>query len=138
MLVRPFVAVDLDGFEGMHQPNEAVLDQIDSNTLSIVERDTGQVLAIVGYNLWWEGVGSVWAHLSIDCKGKGIRFIRAVRRSIDIAFKKGNLRKMITMIFESDHEAVRWSKPTGWTLEGILEGASPDGSNLRLYSINRG
>ena len=95
-------------------------------------------IAVVGFKLWWPEVASVWAHISVEAEGKGISFVRAMRRAIDTTFENCSLRKMITMIYSSDEEAMKWGPIVGWTLEGYLFKASPDGSDLAIFGITRG
>ncbi len=136
MEVRYFIDSDLVGFVGKHSPNSDIVPQIDENTLTILH--DGVPIAVIGFKYWWPNVASVWAHISVLAEGKGIAFVRAMKRAIKFTFEENDLRKMITMIYSSDKEAMKWGPVVGWTMEGYLTKASPDGSDLAIFTITRG
>ena len=79
-------------------------------------------------------IGNLWAVVSDDARGHGIKMIKFARAVIDHALKEKGFARIQSIVREDKPEYYRFSQAVGLEAEGLMKKAAPDGGNLYLFA----
>lgn len=97
----------------------------------------GNVVAVVGVILLWNGVGEGWAMTSDLVPRVAKSFHRAVLVGLNRIWNEYNLHRVQLVVHDRNIVSQRWVKRMGFEFEGILIKYGPDGSNYYRYARTR-
>ena len=139
MIFRQATQEDLDfvrqnPFEGAVK-NYPYLEIPDDNTYTVIYE--GQIVAVGGLQVKWEGVGLLWLMLTQDSKKHGIHGVRALQAigdKMDYLVEKNKLWRAEAVIRTDFGQAVKMIEFFGFKCECIMRQYMPDKSDAYLYS----
>ena len=99
----------------------------------VIEMD-GEVVAMFGLAMRWQGVADVWAVVTDGARGHGCQLTREARKLVDrYAFELG-LWRMSALVHEGVPEYQRWICLLGFEPEGREHMGAPDGADFIRYT----
>ncbi len=97
----------------------------------------GKIVACIGLQPEYDGVGNLWAYISDDARGHGREMFRAGARFINGMFEMGYHR--IQCVIRKDRpEYARWIRLFGFKEEGCLIQATTDRKDVFIYAKVKG
>lgn len=93
----------------------------------------GEVLAVLGLVVRWDGVADVWAVIGDGARGRGVALTRAARRLLRRFASELRLRRVGASVQASRDEYCRWIELLGFECEGVEARAAPDGGDVFRY-----
>ena len=115
--------------------NYPYLEVPDDNTYTVIYE--GQIVAVGGLQVKWEGVGLLWLMLTRDSKKHGIHGLRALQAigdKMDYLIEENKLWRAEAVIRVDFLAAIRMIKFFGFQREGTMRQYMPDKSDAYLYS----
>lgn len=91
-------------------------------------------IAAIGAWPGWKGVASMWAVLTEEMRSKPITLCKGARHWIEHIAAREHLHRMQALIQPEHDAAIRWIHWLGFNREGLMERASPRGTDLWLYA----
>jgi hypothetical protein len=82
----------------------------------------------------WHGVAVVWALLTDELIARPVTLSRGARHWIEYVVAREGIHRVQTTIQPGHDAALRWARWLGFEREGLMERASPQGSDLWLYA----
>ena len=91
-------------------------------------------LGVVGAWPAWNGVAIVWALLTDEIIDRPLSLCKGAHRWMDYIVKRENIHRLQTLVQPEHDAAQRWAHWLGFQREGLMERASPQGTDLWLYA----
>lgn len=137
MEIRPSTQIDIDhvqahpydatvkGYPVIHAPNENCWTYL-------VE---GNIWAVGGYVVLFEGVGEIWVILIEDFLSivSATTAIRTIRNQVAGFILEGNLRRIQARVRVDFPEAIKMIESLGFKREGLLKEYAPDKKDMYIY-----
>lgn len=123
---------EMRDYEQMNLPTKN-LEAIVSNYVAdaLIDKN-GDIMAIVGFYIMWEGVADVFAIPSKNVNAK-VSYVLHVRRELDRIMIEYNLRRLQTFSLDDD-QTNRWMEILGFKKEGTLEKFSSKGDDYNVWA----
>jgi len=96
--------------------------------------EEGNVLLSFGILPSSETVGNLWAFISDDARGHGIKMIKFGRAVVEHGLTEKGFRRIQSIVRADRPEYQRFTEALGFTKEGLMRKAAPNGDDLWLYS----
>lgn len=110
--------------------------QATNDTYSLVnEKD--EVVAVMGFILFHEGVGAVWAVISDDARGHGIAVTRYAKTLLKRWINDYGLFRVQALVRVDRPEYKRWIKLLGFDYESTMRKVTPDRRDMECYALVR-
>jgi len=118
-------------------PSPNWLEEMEAVTSGLVSYESdGQLLAVSGYQLMWDGVAGALAMVDrAEASGHGKALAAAVRATIKLQMARDGLRRVQACGYASDREALVFLRACGYRVESIMRKAAPDGGDLIMSVI---
>lgn len=113
--------------------NYPVLTVPDKDCYTVIFQ--GEIVAVGGVTVLWEGVGEVWLMLTADCRKKeffGIIALTAIQAKMEEITK--NLWRVQAIIRTDFPEAIKMIEFFGFEREGLLKQYCPDKGDIYMYA----
>ncbi len=107
----------------------------DENTITTIYE--GNIVAVGGLQVRWEGVGLLWLMLTADCKKHGFYGVvayDAIKEKTDYLIKKNNIWRAESNIRVDFPQAINMIESLGFKRECLMEQFCPDHGDSYLYS----
>ncbi len=121
-------------FEGAVK-NYPYMEVPDENTYTVIYE--GQIVAVGGLQVKWEGVGMFWLILTADSKKFGIHGLRAlfaIREKVAELIEKNNLHRAEAAVRVDFSRAIAMIESLGFEREGLMKQYYPDKTDSWLYA----
>jgi hypothetical protein len=96
--------------------------------------ENGDALGVIGAWPAWGGVAVVWAVLSDELIARPMTLCKGARHWIEYLAEREGIHRLQTMIEPGKDGSLRWIRWLGFEREGLMERASPRGTDLWLYA----
>ena len=100
-------------------PSQAILHK--ENGIGFTIKKNEQIIMCIGADVLWNGVGEVWALISVHYRPLMFTMQRIVKEIIESFFKVHGLHRLQSPIPESNGESVRYAESFGFVREGVLK-----------------
>lgn len=121
-------------FEGAVK-NYPYMQVPDNNCYTVIFE--GQIVAVGGMIVLWEGVGELWLMLTAECRKNGIFGVialSAIRDKVEELIENNNIRRAQSMIRTDFPQAIKMIESFGFRREGLLEQYCPDKGDVYIYA----
>lgn len=102
--------------------------------MTISNRKTGEVIAIVGYIEGHPGTGTVYIAGTDSINDYPVEFTRLLKTYQDLIMRKGHLHRLSSEVRSDKSSWVRWAKLCGWQIEGLMKHYYSDASDAILMA----
>ena len=96
--------------------------------------ENGNPLGALGAWPAWCGVAVVWAVLSDELIARPTALCKGARHWIEYIAEREGIHRLQTMLEPGKDGSLRWIRWLGFEREGLMERASPEGTDLWLYA----
>lgn len=139
MEFRPATQEDLEfvrqnPFEGAIK-NYPYMEVPSENTYAAIYE--GELVAVGGLQVRWEGVGMLWLMLTEKCKKDGLRDLRvlyAIKDKVDFLLEKNNIWRAEAYVRTDFPKAIKMIEHLGFKRECKMEKHCPDKGDSYLYA----
>lgn len=97
----------------------------------------GEIVAVGGLLVHWEGVGELWLLLTDHCRKDGIygvMALTAIWNTIKRLIKDNNIRRAQCTVRVDFPEAIKMVEAFGFEREGLMKEYTPDGCDVYRYA----
>ncbi len=94
----------------------------------------GEPVASMGVIHAYHGVGGVWCVISDQVRGHGIEFCRRTRNLLKQSMKIMKIHRAHAFVRKENDEYIRFSRLMGMKIEGVMEKASPEKTDLLMVA----
>ena len=97
----------------------------------------GEIVAVGGVIVFWEGVGEVWLIMTKQARKKGIFGLIAlstIKKKVDNLIIENNLWRAQADVRADFPEAIKMVEAFGFEYEGTKRKYTPDGCNMKMYA----
>lgn len=96
--------------------------------------EDGVIIAIVGVEPMWKGVGTVWTLLTSEAKERGVPLTRGVLRFVQMLHVERLYWRLQATVERGDEAARLWIIQLGFRYEGTMVAYAPDGKTHDMYA----
>lgn len=108
------------------------LVQLAEASLSRTLMVDGQVIAVVGVQVMWRGVGEAWLVPSVHLKKYTLSVVKMIKSYLDIMDAQERFVRIQTIVRSQECKFKNFAKLFGFKSEGILSKFEPDGTDAEM------
>lgn len=112
---------------------ECILSGVQTGRAFTLYDQEGRIGAIIGHQLLWKGVSSVWALVTEDIDYHPLRYARMIKRVMDTEATQFKLHRMEMAVKMGHAKAHKLARTLGFKPEGIMEAYNEDKSHSVMY-----
>lgn len=117
----------------------SLLPDTEASRLSLRENaytweEDGRIIAIVGVEPMWKGVGTVWTLLTSETRERGVALTRGVMRFVEMLHVERGYWRLQATVERGDETARLWIIQLGFRYEGTMLAYSPGGETHDMYA----
>lgn len=92
-------------------------------------------IAVVGANKIWEGCWQVWSTVSEAIRGHGLFFTKSCKQILAKDAVKHNVHRYHIVVDRRIQENIRWAILLGFRYESTFYKASPDKTDMLIFTM---
>lgn len=120
-------------YSGEDELLSATLSGVQSGRAFTLYDSVGSIGCIIGHQLLWRGVSSVWGLVTTDITTHSIAYARMARRIMDEEVKLFKLHRLEMAVKVGHPVADKWAHFLGFSPEGVMRAYNEDKSDSMLY-----
>jgi len=103
-------------------------------TVGTTLKKNGKILGCAGFVMECDGVATFWGFFSEECRGHGVMIFKASCQKIKDFMSTNNIRRLQATCRTDRPEYNRFITMLGFSFEGCLRNAAPNGNDINIYS----